>query len=66
MKQAQRKAIYLVLAGIIAIITAPLWIIGFVCSWICEKIAEMSDILKYLLRIYDSDERITTDSATDK
>ena len=66
MKQAQRKLVYLVLASIIAIITAPVWIIGFVCSWICEKIAEISDILKYLLRIYDRDESPNKDNVTDE
>lgn len=55
MKQKHRKAIYLVLASIIGVIFFPIWIIASITSWISNSVVEASDILKYLLRIYDED-----------
>ena len=55
MKQKHRKAIYLVLASIIGVIFFPIWIIATITTSISNSVVEASDILKYLLRIYDED-----------
>lgn len=55
MRQKHRKAIYLVLASIIAVVYAPFYLIAIVTTWICNRIYDLCDILKYLLRIFDED-----------
>lgn len=55
MRQKHRKAIYLILAGIIAVIFFPIWLIASVSTWISNKVIDGCNILKYLLRIYDED-----------
>lgn len=56
MRQKHRKAIYLLLASIIAVIFFPIWLIASVSTWISNKVIDGCDILKYLLRIYDEDQ----------
>ena len=56
MRQKHRKAIYLTLASIIAIIFFPIWLIASVSTGISNKVIDGCDILKYLLRIYDEDQ----------
>ena len=55
MRQKHRKAIYLILASIIAVIFFPIWLIAYISTWISNKVIDGCDILKYLLRIYDED-----------
>ena len=55
MRQKHRKAIYLILASIMAVIFFPIWLIASVSTWISNKVIDWCDILKYLLRIYDED-----------
>ena len=55
MKQKHRKAIYLILASIVAVTLFPVWLIATISTWISNKVIDGCDILKYLLRIYDED-----------
>ncbi len=55
MKQKHRKALYYIIAVLIVMLTLPIWIFGFVANWIIDKIVNASNILKYLLRVYDED-----------
>ena len=56
MRQKHRKAIYFALAGIVAVIFFPIWLIATISTWISNKVIDGCEILQYLLRIYDEDE----------
>lgn len=56
MRQKHRKAIYFSLAGIVAVIFFPIWLIATISTWISNKVIDGCEILQYLLRIYDEDE----------
>lgn len=55
MKQKYRKAIYLTLASIIAVIFFPIFLIATISTWISNKVIDGCEILQNLLRIYDED-----------
>ena len=56
MRQKHRKAIYFALAGFVAVIFFPIWLIATISTWISNKVIDSCEILKYLLHIYDEDE----------
>lgn len=65
MRQKHRKAIYFALAGIVAAIFFPIWLIATISTWISNKIIYGCEVLQCLLRIYDEDNP-KTDKIKDK
>ncbi len=55
MKQKHRKNLYYAIAILVVILTLPIWILGYVICWMVERLVDASDILKYLLKVYDED-----------
>ncbi len=55
MRQSHRKAIWHILTGILVVASCPLWMVAFAAAWISNKLADVCDILGYLLRIDDVD-----------
>lgn len=55
MKQKHRKVIYFVLAGIVAFVFIPIWLIATISTSISNKVIDVCNNLQYLLRIHDED-----------
>lgn len=53
MKHKYRKSIYYVLACIMSVIIFPFLVVATFSEWVQRAILDLSDILKYKLRIFE-------------